>query len=64
MKRLKKEGGKWRRGEKKLEDFWSDEKKSKKCKAQEAKKHDETKTNSIIEECTQTKKLKPSESSE
>eukprot|EP00571_Detonula_confervacea_P009286 CAMPEP_0172322670 /NCGR_PEP_ID=MMETSP1058-20130122/46545_1 /TAXON_ID=83371 /ORGANISM="Detonula confervacea, Strain CCMP 353" /LENGTH=123 /DNA_ID=CAMNT_0013038477 /DNA_START=330 /DNA_END=701 /DNA_ORIENTATION=+ len=56
MKRLKKEGGKWRGGEKHLDDFWKDKKERKNDEVQEKVKGSNEKE--INDGCTQEKKLK------
>mmetsp|Transcript_10842 Transcript_10842/g.19188 ORF Transcript_10842/g.19188 Transcript_10842/m.19188 type:complete len:138 (-) Transcript_10842:154-567(-) len=60
MKRLKKEGGKWRDGEKHLDEFWTDRKEGgENDEVQAMKVNDDVETQSITDGCTQKKKSKP-----
>lgn len=58
MKRLKKEGGIWRRGEKPLDDFWSHRKEGPKSIESQSLNREDVKSNRFSDECTGRKKAK------
>jgi len=56
MKRVKKERGKWRNGEKPLDDFWSNSKdRGKNGEFQSLKVNEDAKSHSVLDESTRTK---------
>jgi len=59
MERVKKEGGKWRNGEKPLDDFWSNSKdKGKNGEFPSLKVNEYVKSDTVFDESTRTKKSK------